>query len=998
MMAILLTVTCIVEAYGASVHLWIPASSGTLHGDMVKGRTHAGGSLGGEVVFPASDVKNTDNQSQSDCAAYRIDIPTTDNYTLWARMFYPGDNTIQNRPNSFFVSLDTDLPKVLGNSEAVHGRWRWEGSRELPLPLGLLSQGEHVLRIWRREALESQKASPRLDVLCITNDSAYRPTDADVQLAAGPFEVAADRLAQVLGERARNERPRIDIWVSASDGKCQGKMALREAQGALTARVLYPNVDLHNVDDRNRDHMATFEIDVPKAGPYFLWGRLAYPGSIGNNPNSFFVAIDNTAAQVLGNTERQGLTWRWEGQESLQAIPLGNLTEGRHQLKVWLREAMISQQSVPYLDMLLVTNDSDYVPLDDDAPQNASSSPATDNVSKPVMSVIAESWMGEEGGDNLRVQIWPEGILRRPVRVFYTISGSARNGVDYRAIPQSALVSIGAPTTIDVEIEDDSELEGTETMVLTLVPGADYDILPTGQNAVAEILDDEAAEAQFDRWAIRSDESNTPAKLKVVLDKVLSQDAVIDYSVQNVLAEPGDDYTISPGPLVIPAGQQVGYITLNIHDDDIPEDEETIIVRLSNRFGVNLGRDERLTYMIANDDGPVPYSPIHDRILGCITAFNSACAMGAPVEGFGWRNADGHYGRQQIADSYGWYDLPPQGTEDGAERMRAMCNAVAYKQDRFTAEDLLKVWMLDWEIPDMEKLSMGHDRILWRFVRWGTPVKDLPNTKFGPCTGLCPNRHYTARVFQTIPCINAGCPEDAIADMKDIGRIYYEFDDTDMAFDFGAVYNAAVSLAMLPGATVDSVIEQALQYGSPACQAELRHALSIVEKYTDPKSREMREELCDMYANPSSPYYTHSKMMAYHLACICENVGVALCFFKKSNGDPKLAVEIACNYGRDGDCNAASTGSLAGAFAGFKAIPPIWTETLDRALIEDSPYCNNHMTARANADAVYRALQNKLRRYKAEIKEMMELSGGSLSSEMQKREEYVSLMESLGVL
>ena len=617
--------------------------------------------------------------------------------------------------------------------------------------------------------------------------------------------------------------------------------------------------------------------------------------------------------------------------------------------------------------------------------------------SKPVVSVIGETWTCKEGEGKLRFQVWTEKPVNEALRVAYTIGGTAFSGADYRPVKKSVKIPAGEQhVNIEIDVKDDAILEGTETVVLTLVPDDRYDIHAQAGTAVAEILDDEAAEAQFERWAIRSDESNTPVEIKVVLDKALDQDAAIDYSVQNVLAAPESDYTINPGSLVIPARKKAGYITLNICNEDIPEDDETIILRLSNRFGVNIGRNNRLTYIISNDDGPVSYSPIHDRILGCITAFNSGCAMGAPVENLGGTNADGHWGRQKIEDKYGWYDLPPKGTEDGAERMRAMCNAVAYKQDRFTADELLKVWMLDWEMPDMKHLSMIHDLFLWQFVKWGSTVEDLPNTKFGPCKGLSPNLHFTARVFQAIPCINAGCPEDAIADMKDIGRIYYESED-DSAFDYGAVYNAAVSLALLPGATVDSVIEQALAYGSPACQAELRHALAIVEKYTDPKNRQIREELCDMYVNPASPYYTYNKMRAWHSSCISENVGVALCCFKIAKGNPKLAVEIACNYGRDADCNAASAGALAGAFASAKALPPIWTETLDNALLEESPFCNNHMTSKAIADAVYRALQNKLRRYQKELKEKEAEQGDNLSPDMQKRKEYVALMENVAV-
>lgn len=49
----------------------------------------------------------------------------------------------------------------------------------------------------------------------------------------------------------------------------------------------------------------------------------------------------------------------------------------------------------------------------------------------------------------------------------------------------------------------------------------------------------------------------------------------------------------------------------------------------------------------------------------------------------------------------------------------------------------------------------------------------------------------------------------------------------------------AVVLAMLPGATVESVIEGALEFASPEIEEELIYVLSITEKYDDPMNRDL---------------------------------------------------------------------------------------------------------------------------------------------------------------
>ncbi|MDX1284731.1 MAG: ADP-ribosylglycohydrolase family protein, partial [Draconibacterium sp.] len=209
-----------------------------------------------------------------------------------------------------------------------------------------------------------------------------------------------------------------------------------------------------------------------------------------------------------------------------------------------------------------------------------------------------------------------------------------------------------------------------------------------------------------------------------------------------------------------------------------------------------------------------------------------------------------------------------------------------------------------------------------------------------------------------IPCINAGDPENAIADMNDMGKMYYE-DPTDDAFDWGAVYNAAMALAMLPNATVESVIEGALDYATPEIEEEIKFVLSITEKYKDPMNRDLWQELTDVYLDPESRYFAHDRIEKYINSSIYENVSYAFALFKATGGDVKKSVIIASNRGYDTDCTAASAGALCGAFSGTKTIPEEWITILDSGIAEN-PYTNAHFTNKATADGLYRALQNKL--------------------------------------
>ena len=57
----------------------------------------------------------------------------------------------------------------------------------------------------------------------------------------------------------------------------------------------------------------------------------------------------------------------------------------------------------------------------------------------------------------------------------YTVGGSATPGTDYTALPGSVVLASGNySVTVTLNVKDDDELEGNETVMLTLQPGSGY--------------------------------------------------------------------------------------------------------------------------------------------------------------------------------------------------------------------------------------------------------------------------------------------------------------------------------------------------------------------------------------------------------------------------------------------------------------------------------------------------------------------------------------------
>ncbi len=618
---------------------------------------------------------------------------------------------------------------------------------------------------------------------------------------------------------------------------------------------------------------------------------------------------------------------------------------------------------------------------------------------KTTISLVAWDNKAKEGSDFAEIKLFQVGNYLPGLTVHFKFSGSAKNGYDYTPLHDTYKIKTGK--SLKIEPVDDLQLEGDETLEISLLDDPSYKIDPDHATVTVVIQDNELPDVEFTRPSSQGKESSN-GNIEVTLSKPVSTDVIIHYDVRGIMAERGSDYKMSSDSLVIPSGKTTEFLPLQIINDNEKEDDETVVIILTSATGANIGINEKHYYTIFNDDGELQRSSVYDKIYGVILGTRAGSSLGAMVELVGdMDQIEKIYGMYNEFIPYIHYNIPwthPAGaTEDGIERQKLICTAIIEKQDRITAEDLKKVWLKDCEIEEMYNMTQPYDRTLLEYAKWGLSLEDFPNTKFGMPSDLGEHIHLTARVFHPIPLINAGDPDSAIEDMKELGKLYYE-NKNDDAFTWGAVYNAALSIAMLPGATVNSVIEDALQYATPQIREEIEYGLALANKYKDnPFDRKFRVELNAMYADPNSPYCIEGRIEKYPWSSIYENVTCAFAIFKATQGSVKDAVIVACNRGRDTDCTAASAAGLAGALTGTSTIPQEWIDFLESG-IKENPYTNNHMTNKATAQGIYSALQNKLRRIKHEIQEIEYQNDMNTQEEILKKKDYLTLMQHSGVI
>src|SRR5262245_60928701 len=90
----------------------------------------------------------------------------------------------------------------------------------------------------------------------------------------------------------------------------------------------------------------------------------------------------------------------------------------------------------------------------------------------PIVTIVATDYHAAETEQDVGVfTVSRTGTTETALLVFYELSGTARNGLDYLELPKSITIPAGAlSAAITIKPVDDSLVEGTETVVATLVP------------------------------------------------------------------------------------------------------------------------------------------------------------------------------------------------------------------------------------------------------------------------------------------------------------------------------------------------------------------------------------------------------------------------------------------------------------------------------------------------------------------------------------------------
>ncbi|HPY41112.1 MAG TPA: Calx-beta domain-containing protein, partial [Thiolinea sp.] len=207
---------------------------------------------------------------------------------------------------------------------------------------------------------------------------------------------------------------------------------------------------------------------------------------------------------------------------------------------------------------------------------------------KPIVSINAsDAIANEKGANTASFQINLASPLAAEcgnLTVNYQVAGTATAGSDYTALSGSAIIAAGSQqTTLVLTPLADSQTEADESVILNLQASSNYQLgSPTQASAVIQ----DANSIALPTVLLTSDKlqvlEGTDKSINLTLARQSSDlsKALTVYLQTSGSATAGVDYQSLGSSVVIPAGQTTTKLSLNLLDDALQEQNETLKVSL----------------------------------------------------------------------------------------------------------------------------------------------------------------------------------------------------------------------------------------------------------------------------------------------------------------------------------------------------------------------------------------------------------------------------------
>jgi ADP-ribosylglycohydrolase len=291
----------------------------------------------------------------------------------------------------------------------------------------------------------------------------------------------------------------------------------------------------------------------------------------------------------------------------------------------------------------------------------------------------------------------------------------------------------------------------------------------------------------------------------------------------------------------------------------------------------------------------------YDKVYGSLLGGVIGDAMGAPVEGWHYRDIEAKLGEVN--------DFTGEGTDDSAIRL-ILCEAILQNHGYVTADEFAQAFLNN---PQSYKLFYIPVRNMFHKIQEETVL---------PVYAGLGNMQSSSSAMAISPMgiINAGNPRQAAVETYDVAGLIHGGEASTFCRDGACAVAAAVAEALSPDATVASILEASTAYlhrKSSALMIDLIHA-----------ALEMARQAGD-YRIFRQQYY--ASRLRNIISDSRETVPAALALFSLAATEPARAIVYAVNFGRDADTLGTMVGGISGAFRGWKGLKSEWVEKVEAA-------------------------------------------------------------------
>ncbi len=230
---------------------------------------------------------------------------------------------------------------------------------------------------------------------------------------------------------------------------------------------------------------------------------------------------------------------------------------------------------------------------------------------EPVLTLEAvDPDASESGPDNGVIRFHRTGDTSQAIQVSWTFSGTAVKGVDYQQLPTTSPFPAGlADADLTITPIDDLDVEGDETVIVTLAAGAGYTI-GSPSSATVTIHDNDQGPPPLPTVTVTASDANASESgdtgaFTITRTGGTGSALTVNYSLGGS-ASNGSDYQQLGNSVTIAAGSSSAIVTVTPIDDSSVEGAETVVLTLSANSAYTIGSPNSATVTIADNDSAPP--------------------------------------------------------------------------------------------------------------------------------------------------------------------------------------------------------------------------------------------------------------------------------------------------------------------------------------------------------------------------------------------------------